>query len=144
MIKGELSNQPSNIILVDWKIIIDPKVSLSKLSSEVFHNYSLFFLKKPEEFFPIKKNAKGWLSRNWEHRFCAYTISLEEPFRIIVEPILQDLVAELEHFEDRKEFRQWLKVNTQVLYAITPDKEILGMDETVKEFLGWGSISEYV
>ena len=144
MFRGDISNQPSPVILIDWRVLIDPKVSLSKASSELFHNYLLFDAKKEGDYFPAKRNAKGWLERNYKQRFCVFSVALEEPFKIAVENVLEELVAEIEHFESRDELRDWLRINNQVSLMITNDNSFLGLDDNVRLFVGWGSVAEYL
>lgn len=141
MLKGDISNKPSPIVMVDWEVLIEPKVSLSNLSAEVFHNYILFGAQKEKDFFPLRRNAKWWLERNFDHRFLAFTIDVHDNFRRAIEPSLFDIVAEIEHFEDRKEYREYLRINNQILVSITNNDLLL--DATTKKFLGWGGISEY-
>lgn len=140
MFKGDISNKPQDVVLVDWDILIEPKISMSKISAEVFHNYILFG-KQEDDLFSIRTHAKGWIERNYIYRMCLFTVGMYDEFRRFIEPIIYQLVPEVEHFDTKTELKSWLLINSQVMFALTKDKSLVS--NTVKEFLGWGSIEEY-
>ena len=138
MRKGELTTRPQPVCAVDYRILVEPKYGYGWFT----HNlpqmlWAAGMEDRIRRLLPIRKGAKWWLERNWEHRFCAVTVA--QPLLIpSIKLVLGDYVAEFEHFADPGELSVWLRQTPEVESFYTVDPALLGLDERIRPFHGWG------
>lgn len=135
MLRGQLTNQPAPMVLVDWRVLV-----------EVQRAGTFFGMRLPTKLttkFPtklvVKEGARGWIERNWEVRMVVALIG-DNGFRKGVEDLLEPFIAEFIYFWSRDEVRMWLHRNPQVLCFYTEDTSLLGLEDTTRKFSGWHEV----
>lgn len=137
MRRGELSCQPQPVCGLDWRILIEPKYP-----DAWFAKYlpalplQAGFEKTARALLPLRSGAKGWLERNWETRFCVVAVGVPDLIGVLG-MVLEDRVAEIEHFENPGALRTWLRQNPQVYRVLTADLALIGLDGIALPFSGW-------
>jgi len=97
MLRGEISNKPSPIIAIDYKILA----------------------KEEKGKIILKEGAIGWLERNWGFRFIVMIVECFDADKY--EFLLSDYVAEVKKFDIGFDLWLWLKQNPQIYKFFTND-----------------------
>lgn len=137
MRRGELSSSSAPVCAVDWRVLLESRVGdgwLGKLAIQALaqSNMEAFMLRALR----LRPGAKAWIERLAPIRILVFSVGVPEAAPAI-DLVLRDVVAEMEHFGDRDDFRMWLKQNPQVYRAFTNDRSLANLDGTVRLFAGW-------
>lgn len=137
MLRGELSNRPEALFAFDYRIFLEQKKSY-----EWFVKYvpELLLTKHFEgtmkKAFPWKPGARLWIESHWEKRVGVFTVGIPIAGRA-VEMVVGDYVAECHHFDDRNEFRNWVRLSKHIARITTNDPMLLGIDDVIQRHTTW-------
>lgn len=137
MLRGELSNRPAGICGVDYRILLREKKPYTwfvKYVPELLLHRS--FETRMKNALPFKPGAKAWLESNWEKRLVIVTVGVPLLSRA-VEMVVGDFIAEVYHFDNRNELRDWVRMTPQVYKILTEDQTLIGLQDIVVLFNGW-------
>ena len=137
MLRGELSNRPSGICGMDYRILLNEKKTYSwfvKYVPELLLHKS--FETRMKNALPFRAGARAWLESNWRKRSVVVSIGVPLIARAI-DMIVGDFVAETVHFDDRYEYRAWLQRTPQVYKVLTNDASLVGLYDVTQLFHGW-------
>lgn len=135
MLRGQLTNQPAPMVLVDWRVLVGVQRTEQFLGIKLPTKLSTKLPTKLE----VKEGARGWIERNWEVRMVVALIG-DNGFRSEVEELLEPFASEFIYFWSRDEVRMWLHRNPQVLCFYTEDQTLLGLDDNTRRFSGWHEV----
>jgi hypothetical protein len=139
MKRGELSNRPAAICGVDYRILIEERKEYSwfvkKIPELLLHKSFETLMKRA---LPMKRGARGWIETALEqHRIVAISVGVPLIARAL-DMVLGDYVVDTYHFDDRQEFRLWLRQTPQVYKVFTNDPELMGLDGIAVPHANWG------
>lgn len=137
MLRGDISNRAAAIIAVDYRILIDeqrPYLWLAQRVPDLL--LSKGFEASMNRALPWRPGARLWVEAFPEYRIAAFTVGVPIISRAI-EMILGSHIAEVYHFDNRHEFRNWSKITGAIGRIYTNDPQLLGLDEIIQPHSGW-------
>jgi hypothetical protein len=132
MLKGELSNWSAPTVGVDYRLLVRSKKELSKFES--FMSKALLgtvFEESIQSFFKKRKFVDEWSRELREVSIVIYSIGVLQ-YALFIEDCLEGVAFEFTHFESVDEFREWIRVDTSLLYVFSSEKSIQTLDGRVR------------
>lgn len=122
MLKGDISNEPALLCMVDYKILTEKKIRLS-----------------------LKKGAEDWIRKNWGIRFGVFIVHSPGKLRFLLErrvrSLVRDFIPEVWFFDSKEEFRNWIQLNIdRVVRIYTNEQALLGIEDFIRPHKGWSEV----
>lgn len=139
MLRGQLTNQPAPMVLVDWRVLVEVQGADSPFYAKLPKRLRRALSVRRRQHLVVREGARGWIERNWKVRMAVALIG-GNGFRKDAEQLLEPFVSEFIWFWSRDEVRMWLHRNPQVLCFYTEDRSLLGLEDTTRKFSGWHEV----
>jgi hypothetical protein len=136
MLRGELSNMLSPMFGVDFRILLEePEISkVGRVADRLLMASGMpgFLMHR----YKWRDGAIDWISREFDYRAVGFIVKKGIYSGVIAEVLLQGL-SEVKIFEDRYKFKQWVRVEPDLVRVFTNDPYLLGLNEVVDRHSGW-------
>lgn len=147
MRRGDISNQPEPMCLVDYRTVFDRNAdseAIVQLVPDLL--LSPAFGSKACKFYALKKGAASWFDRNAHRRIILFTVGLHDAECMALDATMELQgptwlsLRSLHHFHDRIEFHEHVRSTPQVMRVVTADPDLIkiGVSPIYRPLSNWG------